>query len=274
MTAARDMSPGPFVGGPCPDPTHCRHYGRHAAGPWTCEFNHPRAEIVAELQLAPPVVLTRAAARLLTEEVKADAVALWAKLLALYEGKAHIALGYASWAAYCEEEFGESKSHGYRLFEAARVDRALSDSPIGERPANEAVARELAPLGDDPELLAEAWAEVIKRHGEEPTAAQTRTTVNGHRPERAPAIDPSTTFPDVLAVVVFGREPRILAAIPLAVQADDLADLDLAHAGRYLAQREAELRETAEWVVDMCACDRPMPNGEGGCVRCAKGLRA
>ena len=31
-----------FIGGPCPDPNRCRHYMRHASGPWTCEFNHPR----------------------------------------------------------------------------------------------------------------------------------------------------------------------------------------------------------------------------------------
>jgi hypothetical protein len=32
-----------FLGGPCPDPSSCRYRMRHAAGPWSCEFNHPRA---------------------------------------------------------------------------------------------------------------------------------------------------------------------------------------------------------------------------------------
>ena len=44
-------------------------------------------------------------ARQLTDEVKADAAALWAKLLQLYEGNAHKALGYTSWAKYCRTEF-------------------------------------------------------------------------------------------------------------------------------------------------------------------------
>jgi hypothetical protein len=57
----------------------------------------------------------------LTEEVKADAAALWAKLLELYEGGAHKVLGYSSWGAYYEAEFGASKSDGYRLLDAARV---------------------------------------------------------------------------------------------------------------------------------------------------------
>ena len=34
-----------FIGGPCPDPNRCRHYMRHASGPWTCEFNHPRVAV-------------------------------------------------------------------------------------------------------------------------------------------------------------------------------------------------------------------------------------
>lgn len=28
----------------CPDPARCEHRMRHHAGPWSCEFNHPRAE--------------------------------------------------------------------------------------------------------------------------------------------------------------------------------------------------------------------------------------
>lgn len=33
-----------LLGGPCPDPTHCSYRLRHASGPWTCEYNHPRDE--------------------------------------------------------------------------------------------------------------------------------------------------------------------------------------------------------------------------------------
>jgi hypothetical protein len=49
--------------------------------------------------------LSRIEARQLTDEVKVDAQKLWAKLLSLYEGGAHIALGYSSWADYCRQEF-------------------------------------------------------------------------------------------------------------------------------------------------------------------------
>jgi hypothetical protein len=55
-------------------------------------------------QRAPAKIGTRRLsaeeARRLTDKVKADMAAVWAKLLRLFEGQVHIALGYASWEAY------------------------------------------------------------------------------------------------------------------------------------------------------------------------------
>lgn len=75
-------------------------------------------------ELIPP--LTALDARRLTEEVKEDAQQLWAKLLYLYEGRAHIALGYSSWADYCEREFHMSNGRAYQLLQAARVIHQLT----------------------------------------------------------------------------------------------------------------------------------------------------
>ena len=50
--------------------------------------------------------LSRDEARSLTDEVKRDAERLWRKLIELYDGEAHIALGYASWRSYYAAEFG------------------------------------------------------------------------------------------------------------------------------------------------------------------------
>jgi phage N-6-adenine-methyltransferase len=125
--------------------------------------------------------LTPDAARVLTDEVKSDAAALWAKLLSLYEGEAHIALGYSSWGAYCSSEFDWGKSQSYRVLDAARVVDALPESPIGERPA-ESVARELVPvLREAPEQVPEVWGEIVELHGPTPTAAQVREVVEDKR---------------------------------------------------------------------------------------------
>jgi hypothetical protein len=69
--------------------------------------------------------LTAREARQLTDQVKADAQRLWAKLLYLYEGRAHIALGYSSWADYCQQEFKMGRRGSYRLLNVARVINEL-----------------------------------------------------------------------------------------------------------------------------------------------------
>lgn len=126
--------------------------------------------------LPAPSGLTADAARALTEEVKADAAALWAKLLTLYEGGAHTALGYSSWGAYYEAEFGQSANYGYRLLASARVIEQLPNG--NSTPPSEAVARELVPvLREQPERVAEVWSEVVEEHGPSPTAANVRSLV-------------------------------------------------------------------------------------------------
>jgi hypothetical protein len=128
-----------------------------------------------------PMVLSRDAARALTDEVKADAAALWSKLLRLYEGGAHTALGYSSWHAYCSVEFDLGRDAAYRTLKAAEVVEVLKQSPNGDsrpQPATEAVARELAPVIrlHGPEVAAEVW-DVLTEDGRQPTAAQTRDVV-------------------------------------------------------------------------------------------------
>jgi hypothetical protein len=130
-------------------------------------------------ELAVPQ-LSREEARSLTDEVREDAERLWRKLLELYEGRAHEALGYSSWGDYFETEFGGSDATAYRLLQSARVMKEL---PIGSpAPANEAQARELVPLLDTPEELRAAVAEVVEMHPK-PTAVHFRTAVK----RRAPA---------------------------------------------------------------------------------------
>jgi hypothetical protein len=125
--------------------------------------------------------LTEQEARSLTEEVKRDLAALWEKCVRLYEGQAHLALGYSSWAAYAQAEFGMKKAAAHRALNAGLVLRVLAEEfPNGNRP-NEAQARELARLKDGESVLA-AWgdaqaeAELLNK----PVTAQ----IVGHAVER------------------------------------------------------------------------------------------
>ncbi len=153
---------------------------------------------MTDLQRGPRLSPDRA--RTLTDQVKRDARALWTQLLDLYEGGAHLALGYASWADYCAAEFEMSDASAYRLLQAARV---VGQLPIGSHPANEAQARELARL-KEPEAIRETWTAVIEEHGDDVTAADVRAAVDdrqGIAPR--PPVPPRTPAEPILADAPF-----------------------------------------------------------------------
>lgn len=92
--------------------------------------------------------------------------------------------GHDTFEDYCRERWSMSRKRAYDFVAAAEVTAELS--PIGDtQPPNEAVARELAPLRDEPDMLREAWTETVERHGPAPTAAQTREVVREINPKLA-----------------------------------------------------------------------------------------
>jgi hypothetical protein len=108
---------------------------------------------------------------------------------------------------YCKDRWGITRAHAYRQIEAAQITKQLV-SPNGGHaddeqpqlrearvtcpdilpPASERVARELAPLKDQPEKLHEAWKEAVEQHGPKPTAKQVGEVVDRLRPD--PAVSP------------------------------------------------------------------------------------
>lgn len=157
------------------------------AAPFTA---HPR-----HLGMAPVTALevhgglSEAEARSLTDEVKGDAERLWRKLVELYDGKAHLSLGYSSWDGYFTAEFGGSKSRAYQLLDAGRVLKLAQSTMVDSAPT-ERQARELAPLLDQPEELQAAWTEAVEQHGE-PTAAQVREVVQDRKNVQTAALKSS-----------------------------------------------------------------------------------
>lgn len=70
--------------------------------------------------------------------------------------------GFATFEEYCRQRWGFTKRRAYQLMDAAEVAGSLGtivhDLPL---PANEAQARELAPLvRRDPAAAAEVWREL------------------------------------------------------------------------------------------------------------------
>lgn len=116
--------------------------------------------------------LSREEARSLTDEVKHDAERLWRKLAELKEGHADEVLGYSSWHAYCEAEFGYKQAQAYRLLHAGQAAQII---PRDNGRPNERQARELSPLRADPDALRDAWKEASANG--DPSAVTVREAV-------------------------------------------------------------------------------------------------
>lgn len=79
---------------------------------------------------------------------------------------------------YCRERWGFNDSRARQLIGAAETVTTVTVQGL-PAPRNEAVARELAPLRQEPEKLREKWSETVEKHGAEPTAKQVRVVVQG-----------------------------------------------------------------------------------------------
>ena len=130
------------------------------------------SRVTAEPAFGRPT-FSRAEARRLTDQLERELATLWRRLVELHDGGAHIVLGYSSWHAYCEAEFGFGRSQSYRLLEAGRV------AAVVPQLGNEAQARALFPLlRDDGEQAVINLVEIVRsQNGERLTAALLRDAV-------------------------------------------------------------------------------------------------
>jgi hypothetical protein len=77
---------------------------------------------------------------------------------------------------YCRQRWGFNRQRASQLIQAADVSKILDSAGL-PAPANDAQARELAPLRDEPERLQEAWLSAIEQTDGKPTATAVREAV-------------------------------------------------------------------------------------------------
>ena len=92
--------------------------------------------------------------------------------------------GFETFEDYCRDRWDFSRPRAYQLIDAAEMSTTVDTALPSER-----VARELAPLRDEPEQLRETWAEAVERHGERPTAKQVHVLVQERVVRPAPTSD-------------------------------------------------------------------------------------
>lgn len=123
-------------------------------------------------------------------------------LLEIRESRLYRERGFDRFEDYCQQQFGLSRPHAYRMIGGAQVAEIVS--PIGDT-LTESQARELAPLlKTDPDKIPAVWAEVVEETGGKPTAKRIREAVRAIiKPPARP-----TAQPDVEILTPDSRPPR------------------------------------------------------------------
>lgn len=126
--------------------------------------------------------------------------------------------GYTTFEAYCQERWGFNDRRASQMIAAAEVSTIVgtSGSPTTWAIPSEAVARELAPLKDDPSKLREAWQKIHEEHaGEKITAKVVRQGVRQTRCDTAdyapcdPAMPANTSRENTTAARVDATTDRV-----------------------------------------------------------------
>lgn len=129
---------------------------------------------------------------------------------------------HQTWEAYVRSRWGFSDRRARQLMSAAEIGTVV---PV----ENEAQARELAPLRDDPERLESVYEKAKERAGGAPTAAQLRAAVADDRAPLEPVESPvmeleNPTIVQERRLAEPGRAERVRAAILELIESRDLPE--------------------------------------------------
>jgi hypothetical protein len=162
---------------------------------------------------------------------------------------------HSTFEAYCRERWGFGRTRAHRLIEAADVVAML---PMGNKPANERQARELAPLKDDETAMFDVWRELRAEHGDNLTAGRVKRVVGARlrrdqrqAEEKARQEEVTRRWEERQA---FARKARAEPEARLANIDDDLAER-VRDGGATLDYAESVMVERDErmdkWVQDI-----------------------
>lgn len=130
--------------------------------------------------------LTAEQARTLTTQIQRTSVRLWLLVTEAHDRKAHLALGYDSWADYVKAELNMSESRSYQFLDTGHVMKALASSGVNieaiQPPPTRVIARIKDRLTDVRKVAAEA-----NKKGEDVDKALRAMAREPRRPAAPPA---------------------------------------------------------------------------------------
>ena len=92
--------------------------------------------------------MSEAEARALTTQIQRTSVRLWLLVTEAHDRKAHLALGYETWADYSKAELNMSESRSYQLLDTGHVMKALAAGGVNVEMTQPPPARVVARVKD------------------------------------------------------------------------------------------------------------------------------
>jgi hypothetical protein len=130
---------------------------------------------LGEYEIDTRVVRTKALdedeARRLTTEIQHTSVRLWLLVTEAHDRKAHLALGYDTWADYCKAELNMSESRSYQYLDTGHVMKALAATGIDVESYSPPPVRVVARVKDRLTEVKKVATAAIKEAEGDPMAA-------------------------------------------------------------------------------------------------------
>lgn len=101
-----------------------------AAKPAPTYVIHSLDEFEIDTRTTRTPALTAEQARNLTTEIQRTTARLWLLVTEAHDRKAHLALGYETWADYCKAELNISESRSYQFLDTGHVMKVLAAAGV------------------------------------------------------------------------------------------------------------------------------------------------
>lgn len=110
--------------------------------------------------------LDRQGARELTDQIRRTQIRLWLLVTEAHDRRAHIALGYETWADYVKAELNMSESRSYQFLDTGHVMKAIASAGVDVDTMSPPPTRVVARVKDRLTDVRKAAEQAVKQSGE------------------------------------------------------------------------------------------------------------
>lgn len=150
---------------------------------------HSLEPITIDTRVRQTSPLDQAEARKLTEQIQATSVRLWLLVTEAHDRKAHLALGYDTWADYVKAELNMSESRSYQYLDTGHVMKALAAGGVDIEKAPVPPTRVVARVKDRLTDVRRVAEKASKGDGD-PAEVDKAIRALAREPRKTPAVAP------------------------------------------------------------------------------------